>query len=135
MTKLRDPHPAFPGLHSRWARDGSVRHQRYRPRTARPQAARYRRQHVYGSPEPVTLAVALHGAAIRARMSLSLWTEPYPSAMEVGNLGKRTRWRRLADRVADPLLVRRKFRQLQRHLRFARRRHRFPDLDVAIDDH
>src|SRR6476620_10276779 len=35
MTKLRDPHPAFPGLHSRWARDGSVRHQRYRPRTAR----------------------------------------------------------------------------------------------------
>ncbi len=70
-----------------------------------------------------------------ARHSLPLWSEPPRRALGMAQHRHPRRRLALARRLGAAVLVPVEFRQLQRHLRLARRRHRPDDVDVDVRDH
>ena len=80
---------------------------------------------------------ALAGASVgppdRSCLALPLWARPPRRALAVGYRRQRVRGSDVDRRVVSVLLVSHQLRQLQRHLRFARRRRRPDDLAVDLD--
>jgi len=68
-----------------------------------------------------------------ARRALPLRTEPVADEVALDQRRQRLRRARLACGLLAVFLVPRQFRQLQRHLRGARRRGRLDDVDVVFD--
>ena len=71
----------------------------------------------------------------RARRALPIRSEPPAGEVALDQRRQRRCRARLACDVVAVFLVPRQFRQLQRHLRCARRGGRPDDVDVALDDH